>query len=43
MKALIKSTIGFREVDRRIEQFMLNWVGNVVQEPLRGDGWEQFG
>ena len=36
VKALIKSTIGFREVDRRIEQFMLNWVGNVVQEHLGG-------
>ena len=34
VKKLIKSTIGFREVDRRIEQFMLNWVGNVVQEQL---------
>ena len=34
VKKLIKSTIGFKEVDRRIEQFMLNWVGNVVQEQL---------
>ena len=35
VKKLIKSTIGFREVDRRIEQFMLNWVGNVVQEYMK--------
>eukprot|EP00913_Durusdinium_trenchii_P035725 g33429.t1 len=34
VKALIKATIGFREVDHKIEQFMLNWVGNVVQEHL---------
>ncbi|CAK9069513.1 unnamed protein product [Durusdinium trenchii] len=35
VKALIKATIGFREVDHKIEQFMLNWVGNVVQEYMK--------
>ena len=35
VKRLITSTIGFREVDRKIEQFMLNWVGTVVQEYMR--------
>lgn len=30
VKALIKATIGFREVDHKIEQFMLNWVAGEV-------------
>ena len=34
VKSLIRSTIGFEEVDERIKNFMLNWVGGVVQETL---------
>jgi len=50
VKRLIRSTIGFREVDRRIEQFMLAWVSHVVQEYMKslmiyvsgGDNNSQF-
>ena len=37
VKKLITSTIGFPEVDRKIEQFMLDWVGTVMEEQLRSE------
>ncbi|CAJ1437140.1 unnamed protein product [Effrenium voratum] len=35
VKSLIEDTIGFEEVDSRIKTFMLDWVGNVVQEYMK--------
>ena len=38
VKSLIESTTGFEEVDFQIKTFMLDWVGNMVQE-LPGIQW----
>ncbi|CAJ1442710.1 unnamed protein product [Effrenium voratum] len=35
VKERIRSTIGFEEVDEKIRSFMLDWVGNVVQEYMK--------
>mmetsp|Transcript_30533 Transcript_30533/g.70403 ORF Transcript_30533/g.70403 Transcript_30533/m.70403 type:complete len:862 (+) Transcript_30533:143-2728(+) len=35
VKALIRSTRGFDFVDAKVKEFMLHWVGNVVQEYMK--------
>ncbi|CAJ1450442.1 unnamed protein product [Effrenium voratum] len=35
VKSLIESTTGFEEVDFQIKTFMLDWVGNMVQEYMK--------